>query len=54
MKGAPPLICTATTGGAESTRVTRVSLGGPLMWAVSQMPGATHSRSSATTRMEYS
>jgi hypothetical protein len=54
VKGAPPLICTATTGGTESTRVIRVSLDGPLRWAVSQTPGATHSRSSATARIAYS
>src|SRR5262245_41200374 len=54
VKGAPPLICTATRGGAESTRVTRVSLEGPFRWAVSHTPGATHSRSSATARIAYS
>ena len=34
--------------------MTRASLCGPLMWAVSHTPGATHSRSSATARTEYS
>ncbi len=34
--------------------MTRDSLGGPLMWTASHTPGATHSRSSATDRIEYS
>ncbi len=54
MKAAPPLIWAATTGAVASTRVVRVSLGGPFVLAVSHTPGATHSRSSATTRIAYS